>query len=368
MNNLDNSGLFSRVLNFFIGDGHRLSFHRIHHTVLILTFLFYLIGGTFNICFLDLNYFYNIAFMTLGVTQAVMWYYSRFKGYFKSMAVLYIVVLYLVAIPANWFFNAGSLGPTFVFIYIAVIYAVVILREIGYFNLLAITLMLGLPVCLLVCEYHFPDSVSFYHSRIQRLGDLVLSNVAALVIIIIIVATYTRTLKREIRRANRYSRQLRIISETDSLTRLKNRAYAVNALELAEKVNKSFNVILLDIDHFKKINDTYGHDIGDLVLKNVSEILKTHSRANGALISRYGGEEFLIVTFFQTFEETVHLAESVRAAVCAIDCAPSEKVTVSLGVACSQQDKNHQKVIKLADKALYESKHLGRNRVSVLEV
>lgn len=367
MNKLNNPTSFSKLITFVNGGEHLPTFHRVHHIVLMLTCGFYVIDGLFNIFVLDLFYLFNIAFMTSGLLQAVMWYFSRFKHYFKSMAVLYIVILYLIIIPANWFFNAGSQGPTLSYVYIAVIYSVVILFEIGFLNALAISIMIGLPTVLIIVEYYVPDAVSGYVYPIQRLSDLVFNNIAAIGILVTIVVIYTRTLKREVRRANDYSRQLRIVSETDSLTTLKNRAYSVNALQLAKQANKPFNVIILDIDHFKNINDTYGHDIGDVVLKKVSEILKCYSHANGALLSRYGGEEFLMVTFFDSFEQTMSLAESVRAAVGDIEYVQSEKVTISLGVAKSQENEDYRKVIKRADKALYDSKHLGRNRVSTLE-
>lgn len=84
-------------------------------------------------------------------------------------------------------------------------------------------------------------------------------------------------------------------------------------------------------------------------------------------MSRYGGEEFLMVTFFDSFEQTMNFAECVRAAVSDIEYVQSEKITISLGVAKSQENEDYRKVIKRADKALYDSKHLGRNRVSTLE-
>lgn len=328
---------------------------------------FYLSSGIFNFYFLNVSYGYDIALILMGFGQILMWYFSRFKDRFNQMAILYVCNMYLVALPANWFFNAGSQGPTLAFIYISIIYSVVILYEIQKLNIFAIAMMIGIPVVLLLFENFYPLSISGYLNSAQRFDDLIFSNTISIATLIAMMMLYTKTLKREVRRANDYSRQLRVLSETDSLTTLKNRAYSVNALQAAEKARKSFNVIILDIDHFKHINDTYGHDVGDIVLKKVSDILKYYSHTNGVLLSRYGGEEFLMVTFFHSFEQTMHLAESVREAVSDIDFPMSESVTVSLGVAQSHDNEDYPKVIKRADEALYDSKHLGRNRVSTLE-
>ncbi|MCE0494996.1 GGDEF domain-containing protein [Vibrio salinus] len=367
MNNISSQVWLSKCTSFISGDFDQPTFHRVHHILLFVTFIFLLFSEVFNFYFLDISFIYQAMLAVLAMGQLFIWYFSRFKQRFKSMAILYVVIMAGIGLPASWFFNGGSQGPTLAFIYILVIYSVVILCEVKYLNGYTVLIMVLLPVIFYLGEYYFPASVSGYTNPEQRVADLIFCNVVSVLVLVTIMLTYTRTLKKEVQRANDYSRQLQIVSETDSLTSLKNRIYSVNALQLAKKANKPFNIILLDIDHFKNINDTYGHDVGDVVLKKISDILKNFSRFNGALVSRYGGEEFLVVTFFQTFEQTMRLAESLRIAVNGINYSLSEKVTISLGVAKSMDSEDYLTVIKRADRALYESKHRGRNQVSTIE-
>ena len=368
MNNKLNSMTPSRVIRFLIGDDNVPTFHRVHHTFLMVSFCFYVFAGLFNTLFLHLYYLFNIAFITLGFFQIVIWYYSRFKNHFRSMAILYIALHYLFIIPANWFFNAGSQGPTFAYLYLAVIYSVFVFSELKVFNAFVVLILLGVPSGLLIIEYYYPIAILGYSGAMSRLTDLVINYFISIAILITVVVLYTRALKREVRRANSYSRQLQLISETDGLTQLKNRSYCVNALRRIEAENKNFNVIILDIDHFKNINDTYGHDVGDIVLKKVSNILKMHSQMHGALLSRYGGEEFLVITFFQSFDQTIYLAESLRNAISRAHYGLPENVTISLGVAKSVSNEEYSNVIKRADQALYHSKHIGRNSVSTFAI
>jgi two-component system cell cycle response regulator len=126
--------------------------------------------------------------------------------------------------------------------------------------------------------------------------------------------------------------------------------------------------MVLDIDHFKKVNDTYGHDVGDEVLKAFAARVKRVVRG-ADLMCRYGGEEFVIVMPETRIAIAKKIAERVRAAV-ANAPFPIQKgastlpVTVSIGVAESQGALNAEALFKLADQALYQSKSSGRNRVT----
>ncbi|MDP2850829.1 MAG: diguanylate cyclase [Sulfuricurvum sp.] len=154
------------------------------------------------------------------------------------------------------------------------------------------------------------------------------------------------------------------ISLKDQLTGLYNRRHLDAVLEkncqMAERYNIPFSVAIIDIDHFKNVNDTYGHQVGDYVLQNLSEILKSQCRAVD-ILGRWGGEEFLII-FPNTEESEAEIAaEKIRKA---IEIFPMEYVgnkTASIGV-CEYHD-NLNETIKRADEALYQAKAQGRNRV-----
>ncbi|WP_456488650.1 GGDEF domain-containing response regulator [Caminibacter pacificus] len=154
--------------------------------------------------------------------------------------------------------------------------------------------------------------------------------------------------------------------QKDPLTGVYNR----NILEkiLKENINKQICMIFADIDHFKKINDTYGHQFGDTVLQTFAQILKNSLRKNDIIV-RYGGEEFLIyIQNVESIKNAQKIAEQLRKVVENFDFN-GKKITASFGVCCKyiSSKESFEELIKNADKALYKAKNNGRNRVEVCE-
>jgi diguanylate cyclase (GGDEF)-like protein len=127
---------------------------------------------------------------------------------------------------------------------------------------------------------------------------------------------------------------------------------------------KNISFIFLDIDHFKSINDTYGHAVGDEVLKAVSETVITSVR-DGDTAARWGGEEIAVTLVGATEKDAMHKAEDIRRQVENIVFGkyPDLNVTVSAGVASAERGSTFEEVLERADKALYKAKQAGRNRV-----
>ena len=168
--------------------------------------------------------------------------------------------------------------------------------------------------------------------------------------------------------------QLQILADHDSLTSLWNRRIVLARLqeELArtEREGNPVGVILLDIDHFKRINDTLGHARGDEVLQEVAKRL-TESIRPYDRVGRYGGEEFLIVAANCNLAETYNLAERVRNTLCSTAVQSSSgpiEVSASFGVSATTlgEERDSKALIVTADRALYRAKELGRNRVEWL--
>ena len=164
----------------------------------------------------------------------------------------------------------------------------------------------------------------------------------------------------------------RHLSITDGLTKLYNSRYFKEMFEMeferAKRFKKNLSMILLDIDHFKSINDTYGHLQGDSVLKEIGYILKQSVRKVD-FVARYGGEEFTVLAIDTDIDNTCILAEKIRKQI-EFHRFKAEKnplkVTVSLGVASISEDvSNYLDLIKRADDSLYKAKEGGRNRVCV---
>ena len=156
----------------------------------------------------------------------------------------------------------------------------------------------------------------------------------------------------------------------DSLTGITNRSMVLDALrrERSRQVRGggSFGIILLDVDHFKSVNDNYGHQCGDLVLQEVARIMTASVRAYDT-VGRYGGEEFLIVAPASGVEGVLRLAERIRLAIEAKPVATEAgeiSITVSLGLAVSSDiaPLEPEVMLRTADDALYRAKEGGRNR------
>jgi len=170
--------------------------------------------------------------------------------------------------------------------------------------------------------------------------------------------------------------ELRFRATHDVLTGISNRAAVMDALrsELSRQVReqRSFGVILVDIDHFKNVNDTFGHLCGDEVLRWVTRRMKECVRPYDTL-GRYGGEEFLIIASDVDGNGTLALAERIRSIVESkpvLTQAGEVSVTVSLGAAVSTSTRNAdpQMLLRLADQALYRAKDNGRNRCELAAV
>ena len=159
-------------------------------------------------------------------------------------------------------------------------------------------------------------------------------------------------------------------ASTDPLTGLFNRrqfeTMATTQLSLAHRYNTPHCIIMIDIDHFKRVNDTYGHDAGDEVLKYIALVLKTSLRASD-ILARYGGEEFILFLPHTSPTEAWQVAERLRSSVEQSKIKTKTdilNVTISLGLS-STQTLTLDEQIKEADTALYASKTTGRNKATL---
>jgi diguanylate cyclase (GGDEF)-like protein len=160
-------------------------------------------------------------------------------------------------------------------------------------------------------------------------------------------------------------------AHTDPLTKIYNKGYLIEALEAefkrAKALHTDFSVLFFDLDHFKKVNDTYGHDAGDYVLKEFAAVIRAAHLRPKDVFARYGGEEFCVLLAGTAAKAACEQAEKMRAAVEAHAFVYEGKripVTTSMGVAeLSSGIESAATLLKAADKALYSAKQGGRNRV-----
>jgi diguanylate cyclase (GGDEF)-like protein len=167
--------------------------------------------------------------------------------------------------------------------------------------------------------------------------------------------------------------QIKKLAVTDGLTGISNRPNMEQSLlsefERSKRYNSPLSIVLLDVDHFKDVNDSYGHQKGDEILVIFASVLKKFCRANDTA-ARYGGEEFLMILPQSTSEGAFKIAERVRGELMKInftDDGSKLSVTTSCGVAEFDTDfmKNTDKLVEAADQALYEAKNSGRNKTVI---
>ena len=158
------------------------------------------------------------------------------------------------------------------------------------------------------------------------------------------------------------------LSRIDPLTNVMNRRSIANQLEQLHQQRKAlYSVVLLDLDHFKHINDNYGHDMGDQVLIQVAECLAQHVREQD-MIGRFGGEEFILLLPNTTTEQAQHVAERCRIALTELNFVYEQQpfsISASFGISSSQNASEPQQIIRQADQALYAVKTAGRNQVQI---
>jgi polar amino acid transport system substrate-binding protein len=207
----------------------------------------------------------------------------------------------------------------------------------------------------------------------QRIDYSLLVKVAAMAVLFIAVMLYWSTkLKRLNRKLTEANTLLQELSEKDSLTGLYNRRYfsanAVQVFGTCRREEVRFSMAILDLDHFKRINDTYGHVTGDLCLQRAANVIKSHFHRENDTAARYGGEEFAVYTTGGAENSLARYMETVRSDIekmCVDVDGVCIRMTVSIGVFSLIPDSGDtlDETVRKADDALYKAKENGRNRI-----
>ncbi|SFB74190.1 GGDEF domain-containing protein [Butyrivibrio sp. YAB3001] len=156
----------------------------------------------------------------------------------------------------------------------------------------------------------------------------------------------------------------------DSLTGLLNHGGIKSEIEAAiedfEDGESNISLMMIDLDNFKSINDTYGHSVGDATLKALSDVLKKFYAEKEAAVGRWGGEEFVAVVKDMTEDETLDYAENLRKTVADVDFGEAGHITCSIGISRFNTNDSFEDVFNRMDKAMYYSKETGKNKVTIL--
>lgn len=163
--------------------------------------------------------------------------------------------------------------------------------------------------------------------------------------------------------------EIYLLATTDSLTGIANRrqfsTILASEIDRVKRYGTPMSLAMYDIDYFKRVNDTFGHDVGDYVLQALTSLVKENIRAND-VVARWGGEEFMVLMPQSDIEAASNVSEKLRLAIAGHHFDNLDKLTVSLGVTAFELQDDMNSLLKRVDEALYEAKKKGRNRVEVL--
>lgn len=309
---------------------------------------------------IDPTYKFNFTINnTLTIWFFISWFllYKRLFIQFTEYSTLVLVSFYHVttffdAVRNYMVVSGGSLGDFIIWMPI-----------ITLFFFLTLGTKRGLYFSIVIFLTTFVMGIMYLNSlsseSIDSLGQYYFANLVYIIVLYYAQHVFKTYADLEMFRKYAYY---------DSLTRIANRLrideWLEDKLKLLADKQEGFSVIFFDIDHFKEVNDNFGHKIGDEVLVELAELIQRHL-ANRELFGRWGGEEFIIISNSQG-EDTVKLAEHLRKVVANHSFKGAGNLTASFGVTDSKAGDSIDSLLNRADRGLYQCKKSGRNQVSYI--
>lgn len=308
------------------------------------------------------------------LVQAILLYLVIHNKNPQIISYIFILCIILAIIPGLWFVIGGVRGALPLYYILPVYVSAILINKKGYKFIFLIQLVVVLS--LIFAETKSTNLIAVFPSTKAHIAAMTY----ALIILIFLISFMTRyimleynrsiselkTIKSELEIANKHLLQT---THTDELTQLHNRRYIMKKLEniIINKRSNSPAVIMIDIDHFKKINDQFGHNIGDEVLKTISSTL-TSNLPQKTECARIGGEEFLILIedtkktdCYELSSNLCTLIENLKWDISGL------KTTISIGLYIFNSNDSLEVILNKVDNALYNAKNSGRNKFVVYE-
>lgn len=298
-------------------------------------------------------------------------FYLIYKGYNlrcedASLTAPQMMVSIVPSLYAIYFMDVAQARASFLVVAIVpILYGMLALNTRTFLKVGMLFISLYVVMILLINQ-HRPYAINPPMEVLQA---------AALIVVVVQIAViggYISGLRSKLRKRNKELNialvKISDMANRDELTGVANRRKIFEVLDTEVKrkrdPNSAIGICILDVDHFKRINDTYGHQAGDEVLKRIAEEVPKSLRSMDCF-GRYGGEEFLMILPSTSLEGTIIKANRVREEIAKItfnNLPSEEKITISAGVSIYLPDEEIDLTIQRADKALYEAKANGRNR------
>lgn len=319
----------------------------------------------------NLDFSYNYKWMGIFVFSSILSILAHKKIKTGLIHRIGVYIITLVVLPLSWLTSSGLVSPTIIYSIVVMLLINFMLTGIERFVINAINLLLNLGLITF-----FYKSPQFFKqmSASEQFNDWIFNIPVLFIIIALFLIIFERAYEQErITNINK-TKELEILSTTDPLTGIKNRLTLMDDINYQIekfKENKSiFSIIILDIDYFKKFNDTYGHLQGDICLKTISRILQLSTQDKNSQVYRFGGEEFLIILPKTNENEAMNFAQRLKRKIKNYSI-PNEKsevasvITVSMGISSyTNKEINSDDLLRYADKALYNAKTSGRDEIS----
>lgn len=373
----------SSSYQYFMNNSVLMNWNNLNKSILVL-----LLGGTAHLLWIT---WYSSLYHSESFNH---WFNPYYHQFHLGRMILFCILSYLFIIPiylgrhqpfcqkylpflAMSFFgftfiyggySVGILSPASIAGYVSIVTVGLVLfeRKIVYPILIPITLYLIIAVIMSLhgmMPYAPIYSVEFNQSISHRNEFWMYAQMYFYIPIFFAALVLFEVLLTQWR--NR-EKQVSEMSQIDPLTGIFNRRKIGENLNEMKQQDRSFAIILMDLDHFKMINDTYGHDIGDEVLKRVAKKLASTVRG-GDIVGRFGGEEFILVLENKTLKQAIDIAERCRIEieneVFRLNEFTTLQISASFGITISNAVLPKEAIIKQADEALYLAKKSGRNQV-----
>lgn len=323
------------------------------NTTIVCGLLFFLIGLQ---RFIDRKSEYVINLVYLLFFLALYYYYRIIDPNFKLRVLLFSVSVIIIMIQSMYL----------------LMYRTEKSQRIIYRNtaLVCLLLLILYSVRLVLAIFIYPQESEFINGNVIDSILMLCSQMLGIMMTFSLVLMINMRLFNDVQQYAEEKelmvQELRRLANTDGLTGIYNRSKIEQILTIevlrSRRYKHPLSIIIADIDHFKTVNDTYGHNVGDVVLSGISSMMKEHIREVD-YIGRWGGEEFLIVCPETSLEGARKLAEKLRKKIEKHQFNEIGVKTISMGVAEIEEDDWDEEILKRADRNLYKAKKAGRNRV-----
>lgn len=294
-----------------------------------------------------------------------IWLICRPQSIVYVVYAIFVAAIAALAVPAWYYSLRASQSPDVLlidifppissFIIVLIVVMMVMLPPQRAFPLMLITWVLN---AVPILTYLLAHKEEFWTSR----GQEMFMSYGLVILLLLVLLPFQQRARLQLQRLQDDNSHMHDLAERDALTRQYNRWGGQQLLDEFMRSATAGSVVMLDIDHFKSINDTHGHLVGDRVLQQFAERVSGALRSDGHLI-RWGGEEFLVLIRGIAAQDVFTVAERLRMAVNSEVFVPVGKITASAGATSRTENDTLESLITRADKALYQAKLNGRDQV-----